>query len=138
MQNFLTGYADSRSRSPFKCNLPFNSCLLHISHTLCMISIKHHPIVPLSETMCRAHDSATQTKGQGYTSGHVIYPSNRVHLISPEPFDRFSVNFTQLFFSVRRCAEPMTQLHRLNFKVIQFTLDFVSTPYHMNPLNNIH
>ena len=27
-----------------------------------------------------------------------------------EPFDRFSLNFTQMFLSVRRCAEPMTQL----------------------------
>ena len=33
--------------------------------------------------------------------------------ISPEPIERFSLNFTQMFLSVRRCAEHMTQLHRL-------------------------
>ena len=42
--------------------------------------------------------------------GHVIYPSICVRSISPEPFERFEFNFTQMFFSVRRCAEPMTKL----------------------------
>ena len=78
-----------------------------------MISIKHHPNVPLGETVCRAHNSASQTQCQG----HEIYPSNHVHSIYPEPLERFSLNFTQTFLSVRRCAEPMTQLHRLNVNV---------------------
>ena len=34
--------------------------------------------------------------------------------ISPEPFERFSLNFTQMFFSVSWRAEPMTQLCKLS------------------------
>ena len=37
--------------------------------------------------------------------------------ISPESFGRFSLIVTQMFLSVRRCAEPMTRLHRLKVKV---------------------
>ena len=52
-----------------------------------------------------------------------IIPSvTRVRSISPEPFERFSLNFTQMFLSVRRCAEHMTQLPRI--KVKGFTLEF--------------
>ena len=49
--------------------------------------------------------------------GHVIYPSIRVRSISPESFERFSLNFTQMFHSVRWCAEHMTQLPRLKAMV---------------------
>ena len=45
--------------------------------------------------------------------GHGLYPLICVHSISPEPFEQFSLIFTQMFLSVRRCAEPMTQLCRL-------------------------
>ena len=45
--------------------------------------------------------------------GHMIYPSIRVRSISPESFERFSLNFTQMFLSMRQCAEHMTQLPRL-------------------------
>ena len=34
-----------------------------------------------------------QNQGQG----HAIYPSIHVCYISPEPFERFSINFTQIF-----------------------------------------
>ena len=38
------------------------------------------------------------------------------------------ITYTQMFLSVRRCAETMTQLHRLKvkiyFKVMEFTLQF--------------
>ena len=40
--------------------------------------------------------------------GHVIYPSFRVRSISPDSFEKISLNFTQMFLSVRRCAEQMT------------------------------
>ena len=40
-----------------------------------------------------------------------------VHSISQEPLRRFSLNFTQIFLLVKRCAEPMTWLHRLKVKV---------------------
>ena len=45
--------------------------------------------------------------------GHGIYPSFGVSSISPEPFERFKLNFTQVFLSVSRCKEPMTQNCRL-------------------------
>ena len=49
-----------------------------------------------------------------FQKGHVIYyPSICVRSISPEYFERFSLNFTQIFLSVRWCAETMTQLRRL-------------------------
>ena len=41
-----------------------------------------------------------------------------VRSISPERFRRFSLNFTQMLFSVRRRAEPMTQLCRLKVIVM--------------------
>ena len=43
-------------------------CTLHVFRTLCTIFVKLHSIVPLGETVCRTHDSATLTQGQGYTS----------------------------------------------------------------------
>ena len=49
--------------------------------------------------------------------GRVIYPSIRVRSIFPKSFERFSLNFTQMFLSIRRCAEHMTQLPRLKVKV---------------------
>ena len=49
--------------------------------------------------------------------GYVIYASVRVRSISPEPFERFSLKFTQMFLSVRQFAEPMTWLRRLKVKV---------------------
>ena len=41
----------------------------------------------------------------------------QVRSISLEPSGRFSFSFTQMFISVRRCAEIMTRLHRLKVKV---------------------
>ena len=51
--------------------------------------------------------------------GHVIYSSIRVRSISPESFEQFSFNFTQMFLSVRRCAEHITKLPRFKVKVIE-------------------
>ena len=51
----------------------------------------------------------------------MIYPSICVCSISPDPFERFSLNFTKMFLSLRRCKEPMTrpmtQLRKLKVKV---------------------
>ena len=62
--------------------------------------------------------------------------------ISPEPFERFSLNFTKMFLSVRQCAEPKTQLCRLKVKVTLqdhvICLQFLSTPYLLNHLNDFH
>ena len=41
----------------------------------------------------------------------------RVRSISPEPFENFSLNFTQMFLSVSKSAEPMAQLPRLKVKI---------------------
>ena len=52
------------------------------------------------------------------------------------PFWRFSLNFIQMFRSVRRCAEHITQLPRLKFKVTGQginPLNFVSAPFILNP-----
>ena len=54
-------------------------------------------------------------------------PEFRVGSISHEPFRWFSLNFTQIFLSVRWCAEPMTRLHRLTVKVtLHFHVIFFS------------
>ena len=56
--------------------------------------------------MCRAHDLATQA--QGHSSGLWVFTLEfRVRSISPEPFERFSLNFTQIFLSVSWCANPL-------------------------------
>ena len=76
--------------------------------------MKLHLNVPLSKTTCRnIYDSATQTQDQGHTSWPCDLPLNSVRSISPEYFERFSFNFTQMFLSVRRCAEHMVQLPKL-------------------------
>ena len=66
----------------------------------------------------------------------------RVRSISPKPLGRFSLNFTQMFLSVRQCAEPLTRLHRLKFRVtLQGHVIYpsiVSTPYLGTPLNDLH
>ena len=55
-----------------------------------------------------------------------IYPAIRARSISPEPIYRFSLNFTQMFLSVKRLAEYMIQLPRLKItgKGHGFTLEF--------------
>ena len=73
-----------------------------------------------AEVMTRLHRLQVKVTLQG----HVIYPSIRVRSIFLESFERFSLNFTQMFLSVRRCAEHMTQLPRLKVKVKGFTLEF--------------
>ena len=50
--------------------------------------------------------------------GHGIYPLKfPIRSISPEPFERFSLTFTQMFLSARRCVENMTQLWSLELNV---------------------
>ena len=52
-----------------------------------------------------------QTQSHGFTlEFHVSF-------ISPLPLEKFSLNFGQMIISVRQCAKPMTQLHRLKVKV---------------------
>ena len=59
----------------------------------------------------------------------------RVRSISPEPFGRISLNFTQMFLLLRRCAEHMTQLPRLKVKVTgqgHVILPLKSWPHHIS------
>ena len=63
----------------------------------------------------------------------------RVRCISPKTFDWFSLNVTQIFLSVRRCAEPMTQLRRLKVKVngqghVFYPIFLYAPLYLLNPL----
>ena len=53
----------------------------------------------------RCTEPMTQLPRQGH--GHRFTLEFHVRSISPEPFERFSLNFTQMFLSMRRCAEPM-------------------------------
>ena len=48
--------------------------------------VKHHSNAPLNELLCRTHDSATQTKGQGHSS-RVLPFIFGVCSISPETFE---------------------------------------------------
>ena len=85
-------------------------CPLHISSSICLIFINHHSNVPLSKLVCRVHDSATQT--QGHSSRSWVFTLGfRVRSISPEPFERFSLNFTQIPLS------ELVQLCKLKVKV---------------------
>ena len=56
-------------------------------------------------------DSRLQVKVKGFTLELLV------SCISPEPFQQFSLKFTQMFLSVQQCAEPMTLLRRLKVKV---------------------
>ena len=57
--------------------------------------------------------------------GHVIYPSICVRSISPEPFERFSLNFTQMFLSDDVHNQRLSYTDSMShFKVMGFTLEF--------------
>ena len=98
------------------CYLPFNSCPLHISWILWTIFIKLHSNVPFSEMMHTTWPAYldprpwSQVKVNGFTLELCVLS------ISPEPLGWFSLNFTQMFLSVRRCAKQMNQLTRIKFK----------------------
>ena len=51
---------------------------------------------------------------QGHGIYHLQFP---VRSVSLEPFERFSLNFTQVFLLVRLCAVHMTQLFGLEVNV---------------------
>ena len=90
--------------------------------------------------MCITYDSATYTQGQGHTSKSCGLRFNSCRSISPRPFDRFSLNFTQKFLLLRQCAEHMTKLSRLKVtgQGQGFTLNFLSILYILNPLSDFH
>ena len=56
-----------------------------------------------------------------------------VHSISLEHFERFALNFGQMFISGRSFAEPMAQLQRLNIKATNEDRVIKSAPYLLYP-----
>ena len=55
--------------------------------------------------------------------------------ISPEPFEKFSLNFGQIFTSMSRCAEPISQPCQLKVKVTGQGHGFepwISCPLHIS------
>ena len=74
---------------------------------------KCHSNAPLSEKLCRTHDSVThsQVKVMEFTLQFCV------RSIASKPIEWFSLNFSQLSLSMRRCAEPMSQLRLLKVNV---------------------
>ena len=72
--------------------------------------VKFGSNVCLSEMMCRTYNSRSRSQLKVI---HLFL----VHSISPEPFERFSWNFGQMFALVRQCVEPITQACWLKVKV---------------------
>ena len=124
MQSLSLSYLDSRSRSQVKVKgftLEFR--VRSISPELLGRFSLNFTQMSLSVRRCAEYiTQLPRLKVKVTGQGHVIYPSIRVCSISPASFERFSLNFTQMFLSVRRCAEHITQLPRL--KVKGFTLEF--------------
>ena len=64
--------------------------------------------------------------------------------ISPEAFDRFSLNFTQMLLSVEQFAEPLTQLCSLKVQVtlqghgFNPSICVRTTHMYLNPLKDFH
>ena len=60
--------------------------------------------------------------------------------ISPKPFEQFSFNFTQMLISVMmiRSNDSARQIQSHNFRSWNLPLNFVSAPYLLNPLNDLH
>ena len=119
-------HANSRSRSQFK--------VMGFSLEFRVRSVSPLPLGGFSlnfgqmftcGTMCRTHNSAMGTQGQGHSSS--LSPEFHVHSISPLPLEGFSFNFGQMFASVKWCAEPIAQpcrLTRSQFKVMGLSLEF--------------
>ena len=97
---------------------------LHISWTISMISLNLKQMFLslrwCAEPLTWPHRLKVKDKPQG----HVIYPSFCVYSISPEPFGWFSLNFTQMFLSVRWSWD--------------LSLNFMSAPYLRNNFNDFH
>ena len=131
------------------------SCPLHISWTLWMIFIKLHSNVPLSDVLCRTNDSAMQTQikvisrwwnlpcvhstwpnyldSRSQVKGFILEFCARS--ISPEPSGCFSLNFTQMQST---WPSYLYSRSRSQVKIMWFTLQFVSTPYLLNPMKDIY
>ena len=73
--------------------------------------------------------SQTQLKANGFSLEFFV------RSISLEHFERFALNFGQMFISGRSCAEPMAQLQRLNIKATnegRVIKPWISCPLHIS------
>ena len=80
-----------------------------------------------AEHMTQLSNRKVKVPGQG----HVIHSSVCGRSISPASFERFLLNFTQMFLSVRRCEEYKTQLPRLKITG-QWIYHGMSCPLHIS------
>ena len=67
-------------------------------------SFKLHPNVLSMRQCAKPMTRLHRLKVKVTLQSHGIYPSIRVRSISPKTFERFSLNFTQMFLSLRWCA----------------------------------
>ena len=125
----ILSFADSRSRSHFKVmafTLHFRVSSIS-PEPFERFSFKFHLNVPLSETVCRTHNLAMQSEGQGHTSRSCDLPFH-VRFISPELSERFSSDFTQNVplskMVCRNYDSAMQTRSRSHFKVMRFTSHF--------------
>ena len=91
-------YADWSSRSQI---CPWITCPLHISWTLWKIFIKLYSIVRQWAGVQKPWLSYADSRSRGYFKVMGFTLHFRVFSISPEPFESFSLNFTQMFLLVR-------------------------------------
>ena len=76
------------------------------------------PVRPNVTLSFPLHYSTTEAMTASQTQLKVIGFSLEFYVrsISLEHFERFALNFGQMFISGRSCAEPMAQLQKLNIK----------------------
>ena len=128
-----------RGHTSRSCDLPFKFHDRSISSTLWTISITHHSYVPLSELVCRTHDSAAQTRAQVC---HGIYPWISCTLHISCSLWKIFIKLWSMFISVRGCADswlsyPDSSLDHTS-RSWDLSLNFLSAPYLPNPLNSFH
>ena len=120
LYNSLSGPFERVSLNLIKVKVTLQLCGIYPS-ILCPLKIFLNPLndfivnltqMSLSVRRCaEPMNRVCRLKVKVSFHGHGIYPLQfHICSISPEPFERFSLNFTQMFLSTRRCAEHMTQL----------------------------
>ena len=108
---------------------PWFLCPLQISWPLRAILSKLHPNVPLSQ--CAEHMTRLCKLNVKVTlQGCVIYPPYCAHFTSPKLFERFSLNFTQMFLSVMQTTDSALQTQGQGHTSMSWvlSLNFVSFP----------
>ena len=104
IMSFCADYIDSRSRSQFKI-MSFTHwiwCLLHISWTFKPFSINFTQMLISVRQWAEPIARLCRLKVEVTVKGHGIYPWISCLLIAPEPFEWFSLSFTQNFLSLTK------------------------------------